>query len=125
MEPLTTTGLILFFGLLGIVVWLFYSLLKVRRDSDEKYNKLLSQKKSSEVITGQITEKLAPFLKEFPYNPRQATFLGMPIDYMVFGEKMITFIEIKSGNARLTKKQREIRRLVENKKVEWHEINIK
>lgn len=125
MEPLTTTGLILFFGLLGIVVFLLFYLAKERRDGNERYSKLLSQKKSSEVITGQVAEKIAPFLKEFPYNPRQSTFLGMPIDYMVFGEKMITFIEIKSGNARLTKKQRAIRKLVEDKKVEWREINIK
>ena len=72
-------------------------------------SKLLSQKKSSEVITGQIAEKLAPFLSDFEYDPQNAIFLGQPIDYLVFDEDEIVFVEIKSGKARLTTKQRKIR----------------
>jgi len=77
-------------------------------------------------VLGQITEKLTPFLDEFtPHDPRQSTFLGQPIDYMVFGDDVITFIEVKSGNAKLTTKQRAIKRLVQNGQVAWHEIKIK
>tara|TARA_Y100000310_G_scaffold337361_1_gene424243 strand:- start:1728 stop:2102 length:375 start_codon:yes stop_codon:yes gene_type:complete len=90
----------------------------------ERYKKLLSQKKHSEITTGQIAEKLVPFLKHFKHNPKDALFCGNPIDYIIFGEKHITFIEVKTGKARLTKKQRKIKELVKQKNVEWEEIRI-
>jgi predicted Holliday junction resolvase-like endonuclease len=85
----------------------------------------LSQKKSSEVRLGQIAEKLAPFLEDFPYNPEDATFLGQPIDYIIFDDTSIVFVEIKTGKSKLSAKQRHIRDLVKNKYVEWKEIRIK
>jgi len=91
----------------------------------ENYKKLLSQKKSSEVVTGQIAEKFVPFLKSFKHNPRQTQFLGMPIDLVVFGDEAVTFIEVKSGNARLNKNQQRIKKLILDKKVKWEEIRIK
>ena len=85
----------------------------------------LSQKKSSEVRLGQIAEKLAPFLEDFPYSPEDATFLGQPIDYIIFDDDSIVFLEIKTGKSQLSAKQRHIRDLVKNKYVEWKEIRIK
>jgi len=85
----------------------------------------LSQKKSSEVRLGQIAEKLAPFLEDFPYSPEDATFLGQPIDYIIFDDASIVFVEIKTGKSKLSAKQRHIRDLVKNKYVEWKEIRIK
>lgn len=95
------------------------------RELREKYKKLLSQKKSSEVVTGQIAEQLAPFLKQFPYDPKTVQFLGMPIDYIVFNDDGVTLVEVKSGNARLSKKQRGIRDHVKAGNVFWNEIRIK
>jgi len=89
-----------------------------------QYAKILSQKKSSEIRTGYLIEKVSPFLKQFPYEPRKTTYLGMPIDYICFDDHKITFIEIKSGKARLTKKQKEIKDLVTRKEVYWDEIRI-
>jgi predicted Holliday junction resolvase-like endonuclease len=95
------------------------------KQANEKLIKLLSQKKSSEVITGQIAEKMAPFLENFKHNPQQSIFCGQPIDYIVFGDDEVTFVEIKSGNARLTSKQRYIKKQIQNKQVGWEEIRIK
>ena len=89
------------------------------------YNILLSQKKSSEVRLGQISEQLAPFLSQFPYDPKKVQFLGNPIDYIYFGDDEVVLIEVKSGNARLSKKQRAIKKLVLNGKVSWKELRIK
>ena len=86
--------------------------------------KILSQKKSSEVRLGSIAETLAPFLNQFEFNPEHCTFLGKPIDYISFGPKGITFIEIKSGKSQLNKKQREIRDQVKEKLVFWKEVRI-
>jgi len=52
-------------------------------------------------------------------------FLGKPIDYIHFGEDKVTFIEVKSGNSRLTKTQRRIKGIIKNKEVEWHEVRVK
>lgn len=94
-------------------------------EETEAKKKVVSQKKSSEVRLGNIAETLAPFLDQFDFNPEECTFLGMPIDYISFGDEEITFIEVKSGNSQLNKKQRHIRDQVKSKLVAWKEIRIK
>ena len=91
----------------------------------ENRKKVTSQKKSSEVRLGHIAETLAPFLDQFDFDPENCTFLGKPIDYISFGDDEITFIEVKSGNSQLNKKQRHIRDLVKSKFVSWKEVRIK
>lgn len=94
-------------------------------ETEEAKKKITSQKKSGEVRLGSIAEKLAPFLDYFEYNPANAHFLGQPIDYIVFEDDEIVFIEIKTGNSQLSKKQRHIRDLIKSKLVSWKEIRIK
>ena len=94
-------------------------------DSKLNYKSLLSQKKSSEVRLGNIAEKLAPFIDYFSFDPECAHFLGQPIDYVVFEDDIITFVEIKSGKSQLSTKQRHIRDLIKAKQVAWKEIRIK
>ena len=91
----------------------------------ESRKKVTSQKKSSEVRLGHIAEKLAPFLDDFTFDPECATFLGQPIDYIVFEDEEITFVEVKMGKSQLSQKQRHIRDLVKSKCVKWKEIRIK
>ena len=90
----------------------------------ESNRKILSQKKSSEVRTGQIVEQLAPFTKYFTFDPKLCKFMGQPVDFIYFGEDKIVFIEVKSGNARLSSKQNNIKKLIEENKVEWAEVRI-
>jgi len=109
-------------ALISFTIYRFY--LKEKK----KRRKLLSQKKSSEVLLGQISEHLAPFLDSFPVEDDQLNginFLGMPIDYIHFGKDKVTFIEVKSGNSRLSKKQRKIRDLIKEGKVEFKTHRIK
>jgi hypothetical protein len=115
---------LLFFSL---AVWSkvqVYRLQKIVTQKEEEYKRLLNQKKSSEVRTGQISEQLAPFLAEFKYNPKRAHFLGQPIDYIIFGDDVITFLEVKSGMAQLNPVQKSIKDLIINKKVAWDEMRI-
>ena len=93
-------------------------------DETDKLKKLTHQKKSSEVRLGHIAETLAPFLDQFDFEPEQCSFLGQPIDYISFGDDVITFIEVKSGKSQLNSKQRHIRDLIKNKLIEWKEIRI-
>ena len=87
--------------------------------------KLLSQKKSSEVRTGQIAEHFAPLLKDFKYNYKQARFLASPIDFVIFEDDEIIFMEVKTGNSQLTATQRKVRDLIKEKKVKWEVLRIK
>ena len=94
-------------------------------EETETRKKVVSQKKSSEVRLGNIAETLAPFLDQFDFDPENCIFLGKPIDYISFEDEVITLIEVKSGKAQLSTKQRHIRDLIKNKQVAWKEIRIK
>jgi hypothetical protein len=90
----------------------------------QKYSRILSQKKSSEVRIGQIAEHFSPFLNQFNHDPKQARFIGMPIDFVVFEDTGIYFVEIKTGAARLSTNQNKYKKLVEEGKIFWEEIKI-
>ena len=88
----------------------------IRRDAIEK---------SKAVIAGKVTEHFIPYLPEFRYNPKDARFIGSPIDLIVFDGldegylRRIVFVEVKSGKSTLSKRERLIRDAVEQGKVEW------
>jgi len=48
----------------------------------------------------------------------------MPIDYIIFEEDKIVFLEVKSGESRLSQKQTNIKRLIKEGKIEWDEMRI-
>jgi len=111
-------------ALIGCIIWTL-KLIDEKKFLQRQYNKLLSQKKSSEILLGHTAEKLAPLTKAFDnYNIRDTTFIGMPIDYICFGEDEITFLEVKSGNSQLTTKQKKIKKLVQDKKIKWDTVRI-
>ena len=98
---------------------------KYVRSLDCELRKVKGQKKSSEVRTGLIAEQMAPFLEGFPYAPKSAVFLGAPLDFVVFDEAGVHFVEVKSGNAQLSTKQRKIRDQMKNNKVTFEVYRVK
>lgn len=90
-----------------------------------QYDKLLSQKKSSEVRVGLVTEQIAPFLENYPEDPNTARFLGEPIDFVHFNSDKIVFVEVKSGRSQLNKRQRQIRDMIKEGKVEFEIYRVK
>jgi hypothetical protein len=82
-------------------------------------SKVLSQKKSSEVRLGKIGENMAPFFKDWPFDPNDFRFLGNPVDGIQFNEDEVVFIEIKTGKARLTSSQKSVKQLVKEGKVKF------
>lgn len=105
--------------LIGIIIT---AILYVKQKAENR--KLLSQKKRSEVNLGFISEKLAPFLEGFEYDPKSMVFIGKPIDYIHFGNDKITFVEVKSGNSRLSKGQKRIKAMIKNNKIDWYEFRV-
>lgn len=86
--------------------------------------------KSRAVLGGHFSENLAPFLPDFPYKPNECTFVGKPIDFLVFkgsDDKQIdevVFVEVKSGKARLSPHEKNLKETIEKKRVKWEEYRI-
>jgi len=92
----------------------------------EKNKEILSQKKSSETRLGQISEHLVPFLDNCRHEPKNMHFLGNPIDYIVFDfdEGAITFLEVKSGNSKPSRRQKTVKHIIKSGRVFYEEIRI-
>ena len=94
---------------------------KVKKDSTFR---------SSAVNWGKSIEHFVPFMTKFPVPPEDVVFLGMPIDYVGFTHTdsktkcEVHFIEVKSGNAALMCKQRNIKKAIQEGRVTWHEISV-
>jgi predicted Holliday junction resolvase-like endonuclease len=90
----------------------------------EKYMASKSEIAAQSVNIGFIMERLAPTLKSFPFEHYDCRSLFDPIDYVIFEGlhkkgvvSKIIFTDIKTGNAKLKSSQKEIKELVNNKKV--------
>ena len=83
----------------------------IRKDAIEK---------SRAVILGKVSEHLVPFFPGFQHNPKDARFIGTPVDFVVFdglddGEvRGITFMEVKTGSSSLNTRERQVRNVVTN-----------
>jgi predicted Holliday junction resolvase-like endonuclease len=102
--------------------------LKDRADELKKMRKKIpemSQKGAKAVNLGFILERLAPSMKTFRFEHNDCRSLFDPIDYVIFdglsqkGQvERIVFSDIKTGKASLETKQKQIKALVEGKKVD-------
>lgn len=78
----------------------------------------------TEIVTkstniGQILEKILPSSKNFTFDTRECVSLFKPIDYLAFkgliknNVNCISFIEVKTGDARLSPSQKKIKQIIE------------
>lgn len=87
-------------------------------------------RRSSAVVSGKVTEHLAPYMAAFPYDPRDARFLGTPVDLIVFDGmsedslREIVFLEIKSRGSALSTRERRIKDAVLARRVCWKEFRV-
>ena len=111
--------------------------LVVSLKNNDKIRKLRKDaiNRSRAVLTGQISEQIAPYLPNFPCNPEDAKFLGRPVDFIGFVTsksdedlpleerriKEIVFIEVKSGKSVLTKREKEVKNAIESGRVKYIE----
>lgn len=83
--------------------------------------------KSKVVRAGQSSEVMVPFMPDFPYNPKDARFLGNPVDLVIFDGldngkvKQIVFGELKTNTSQLNANQRMIRDAIFGGKISWFE----
>ena len=89
-----------------------------------------SKFRSSAANWGKTIEHFVPFTTKFPIPPEDVNFLGMPVDYIGFTdtesntECKVHFIEVKSGSAFLSQKQKNIKRAIQEGRVLFHEIVV-
>jgi predicted Holliday junction resolvase-like endonuclease len=87
-------------------------------------------KRSRAVLTGQIGEQLAPFFPDFPCDPSDVRFLGKPVDYIAFSGasagaiREVLFVEVKTGEARLSGPERALKEAVQAGRVRWVEYRL-
>lgn len=134
MEFITIILLIIFLIGLAVAYWMGSRAGTFKRDKywEEKlpdYRKEAIMK-SRAVIGGQFSEQLAPYLPDFKYLPTECKFIGKPIDFIVFkgmDEKEISevvFVEMKSGNSKLSQQEKNLKNVIDKKKVKWIEYRI-
>lgn len=122
----------IFILIIWLLCWLFIWILiwKFIKYKTLKGERALSIKKSRSVILWEVYEKVLPFLPNFPYAPRDMTFVGKGIDYIVFDGisewnlKKIIFLEVKSGSSKLNGNEKMIRDKILENKVEYKEYRI-
>lgn len=95
-------------------------LVTVKAELDKSKGKQISER----VRLGLVSENIAPFLSDFPYESGRVRGLFNPIDLLVFNDDEIIFVEVKSGEAKLSEKQRNIKRLIQEGKVRFEEHRI-
>ena len=85
---------------------------------------------SRAVTRGQVFEQFAAYFPDFEFSPKDAQFIGKPVDFVVFdgldeGElRRIVFVEIKTGDAALSVRERKIRDAIRRGDVEWRELRL-
>lgn len=121
---------ILIIGLITIYIILNYKFQK-KLDNILKAERVDAIKRSRAVLTGQFSENIAPYMPNFPYSPTECKFLGKPVDFIVFkgsdnnNIKEVIFLEIKSGNSKLNKQEKNLKEAIINKNVKWDEYRVK
>jgi len=107
---------------LGIAAWLFW-----RQSSElrQELSELQFAKSSQSVKYGKLSEQWIPLSESFPYNAESFRFLGSPIDGVAFEDDKIVFCEFKANKAGLSERQKKIKELVKERKVEWFELKAK
>ena len=108
--------------------------LKERKKGLRARRKAISQTSevgAKAVNIGFILERIAPSMNDFPFDRNDCRSLFDPIDYVIFeglskkgSVTKILFADIKTGGARLGPNQKEIRDVIEQKRVVWDEYEV-
>lgn len=106
---------------LYFLLWRARYLRQIRADAVQR---------SHAVIAGRVTEQLLPYFPGFPFNPKDARFLGSPVDLIVFDGldggnlERVCFVEVKTGAADLSPRERQLKAVVQARRVEWMELRV-
>ncbi len=90
-----------------------------------------AKKRSRAVSKGLMLENICPYLPNFKYHPRDARFLGDPIDFVVFDGlfqnrkvRELTIVEVKSGNSALNEAEKSVEKAIEKGKFSFELLRV-
>lgn len=113
---------------IGVVIaGLFFQIWKLRYSAAIREDAV---QRSLAVTAGKVHEQLVPYLPEFGFNPKDARFLGSPVDLVVFdgladgAVRRVVFLEVKTGGAPLTTRERQVRDVIDAREVAWVELRL-
>jgi len=104
--------------------------LQAWRIESEHAIRMDAAKRSQAVILGKVTEHLAPYFDTFEFNPKDARFVGTPVDLIVFDGlsdnvvREVVFVEVKTGASQLTGREKMVKQAVLERRVAWKELRI-
>lgn len=134
-------------GILFLVVGLLIGIRLARSRAESAYVEILRRKeaewgeaeeqrrkaaiaRSRQIIGGNFSEQLAPYLPDFPFDPTEARFIGKPVDFLVFsglsqGEvNEVVFVEVKSGGSRMNRNESSLKAAINEKRVRFAEYRV-
>ena len=120
MEPLPAIAA----GLAALLVLSWWAWAASTRGLRRRVRELDSLKRSQSTRYGQTMEQFAPFLADWPWDPKGFRFIGSPVDGLQFTEDGVVFVEVKSADSRLSPVQQAIKRQVQEGRVSWHEVRL-
>lgn len=133
MEQLLNKNNLILLLLIILTVFSFVFLIiqKIKFNSMIKEIRADAVKRSKAVIGGQMAEQIAPFLPDFPCNAADVRFVGKPVDFIGFSGLAeadrideIVFIEVKTGESKLSEREKEVKRAVQEKRIKYVEYYI-
>jgi len=86
--------------------------------------------RSQAATMGKVYEQLIPYLPDFRWNPKDARFIGTPVDFLVFdglseGQvRAVVFVEVKTGTSAMTTRERQVRDAIRGQRVEWQQLSL-
>jgi predicted Holliday junction resolvase-like endonuclease len=112
---------------IGVIIWCLigYLLAKIFFLIKIKGHRQNAVQRSRSVVLGNVHEKIAPLLPNFPYHYKDLVFLGKWIDYLVFDGlsewnlREIVFLEIKSWVSQLNKNETMIKNCIQDKRMSY------
>lgn len=94
---------------------------EVRRDAVHR---------SQAATLGKVYEHLIPYLPDFRWNPKDARFIGTPVDFLIFDGlseghvRAVVFVEVKTGTSSMNARERQVRDAIVAHRVEWHQLTL-
>ncbi len=105
--------------------FLWYFIWKIIKYTELRKERQKSVKKSRSVILWESYETLAPFMQDINYHPKDMNFLWKWVDYVIFDGlsnwnlKQIVFLEIKTGKSRQNLNEKQIEKIIKDKKIKY------
>jgi predicted Holliday junction resolvase-like endonuclease len=110
-----------------LVTWMYFLVWRLRYSARIRRDAV---QRSEAVTAGKVHEQLVAYLPDFPYNPKDVRFLGSPVDLVIFDGmaegrlQRIVFVEIKTGGAGLSARERCVRDVIQAGDVDWQQLRV-